>query len=110
MAKSDATSPAGGAQSIEQLTARYTSLNKKKIQTDTQVETARNRLKEVQDKARTTYGTDDILQLKVKLAEITEANTRKLAEYGESLNSIDQALREVEAKFAPAPEGDGPPW
>ena len=109
MAKSDSTSPGGGgAQPIEQLKTRHDKLHTKKIQADTQFEAARKSLDGLQAESRASYGTDDVAQLHAKLAEITAANETKRAEYQASLDAIEKALYEVEARFSdPGPPSSG---
>ncbi len=101
MAKLDPSSgQRGGAQSIEQLGARHSELNRRKIQADTQLEDARKRLETLQAELKAAYGTDDVEQLRSKLEEITAANEAKRIKYQASLDAIELALREVEGKFS----------
>lgn len=109
MAKSDSSSPGGGgAQSIAQLTTRHDKLHTRKIQADTQLEAARKSLEALQAESRASYGTDDVAQLHAQLAELTAANETKRAGYQASLDAIEKALAEVEARFTdPGPPSSG---
>ena len=108
MAKTDAKTPTNiGGQSIEQLQQRYQDLNRKKIQAETQRDSATKRLDELKAQAQEKYGTDDVAKLQEKLAEINNENARKKAKYQEDLDKIEKGLTEVEAKFAEATSATG---
>jgi chromosome segregation ATPase len=110
MAKTDTKSPTkAGEQTIEQLQQRYQSLHTKKIQAETQRDSAKKRLDELKAQAREKYGTDDVAKLQEKLGEIISENDRKRAKYQEDLDKIEKGLAEVETKFseAAAPQGEG---
>jgi chromosome segregation ATPase len=110
MAKTDTELTANaGEQTIEQLQQRYQELNKKKIQAETQRDSATTRLDELKAQARANYGTDDVAKLQEKLAEIISENARKRTKYQEDLDKIEKGLAEVEAKFSDAASaaGDG---
>jgi chaperonin cofactor prefoldin len=103
MAKTDIKSPTNaGEQTIEQLQQRYQELNRKKIQSETQRDSATTRLEELKAHAREKYGTDDVAKLQEKLAEIITENARKRAKYQEDLDKIEKGLADVEAKFSEA--------
>jgi type II secretory pathway pseudopilin PulG len=87
-------------QTIEELQARYQQLNKRKIQAETTLENARQQLVKLQEDARTKYGTDDVAQLREKLAAMKADNERKRAEYQSQLERIEADLAAVEQKFA----------
>jgi predicted nucleic acid-binding Zn-ribbon protein len=111
MAKTDNKSPTNaGEQTIEQLQQRYQELNKKKIQSETQRDSATKRLEELKAQALEKYGTDDVAKLQEKLAEINNENARKKSKYQDDLDKIEKGLADVEAKFsepAPAPRDGG---
>ncbi|MGD0770998.1 MAG: hypothetical protein ABSB42_22670 [Tepidisphaeraceae bacterium] len=108
MAKTDArTPPNAGQQTIEQLQQRYHELNRKKIQAETQRDSATTRLDELKAQAREKYGTDDVAKLQEKLAGIINENARKRAKYQEDLDKIEKGLAEVEGKFSEAASGAG---
>ena len=60
--------PESGGQTIEQLQERYRGLHTKKIQADTNLENAKNKLDELKKEAREKFGTDDVEELREKLA------------------------------------------
>jgi len=108
MAKTDARpSITAGEQTIEQLQQRYQDLNRKKIQAETQRDSAKNRLDELKTQAREKHGTDDVAKLQEKLAAIIDENARKRAKYQEDLDKIEKGLTEVETKFAEAAASAG---
>jgi len=108
MAKTDAKSPkSAGEQTIEQLQQRYQDLNRKKIQAETQRDSAKHRLDELKVQAREKYDTDDVAKLQEKLAEIITENTRKKTKYQEDLDKIEKELAGVEAKFSEGAAASG---
>ena len=121
MARNEPTT--GDAQSIEELRGRYEKLNTRKIQVQERLDTARQRLQELQAQAqaqaqaRENYGTDDVAALQSKLEEMKGENLRKRTEYQQSLDAIEADLAKVETEQAagsaqmPATNGDeGEPW
>ncbi len=89
-----------GQQTIEQLQDRYQLLNKRKIQAETNLDNARQQLAKLQEEARTKYGTDDVAQLREKLAAMKADNERKRSEYQAQLEKIETDLAAVEQNFA----------
>ncbi len=94
MPKNETTPP---AQSMEQLEKRFQSLNTKKIQVETQLDEETKRLEKLKADAREKFGTDDLSELQANLKKLEEDNERKRAEYQQSLDKIDQDLKQVEA-------------
>ncbi|MFP4565094.1 MAG: hypothetical protein ACLFNX_01240 [Spirochaetaceae bacterium] len=101
-----ATTENDGAQSIEDLQARYQKLQQEKVRAETNRENAEERLSELEAEARETYGTDDIGKLKETLEKMKAENEKKRAEYQAHLDAIESDLAEVEAKFG-GEEPDG---
>ncbi len=89
-------------QSIEQLTERHLALNTRKIQAETQLETATEQLDKLKAEAREKYGTDDVEELSELLESMKAENEQKRLEYQRSLDRIESDLAEVEQKFAAA--------
>lgn len=87
-------------QTIEELAARYSELNKKKIQAETSLEHAEKELARLKEKALAEYGTDNVDELKQKLAAMEAENERKRAEYQHSLDKIEADLSEAEKKYS----------
>jgi chromosome segregation ATPase len=107
MAKTDTKLPAHFGeptreQTIEQLQQRYQDLNRKKIQAETQRDTATNRLNELKAQALAKYGTDDVAKLQEQLAGIITENAQKKAKYQTDLDNIEKGLAAVEARFSDA--------
>jgi phage shock protein A len=92
-------------QSIEELTKRFSELNTKKIQAETNLKNAEQSLAKLREKAREDYGTDDIDKLKAKLAEMEAENEHKRSEYQRSLDKIEADLEQVERKYADVKDG-----
>ncbi|NBF41868.1 MAG: hypothetical protein GVY14_15775 [Spirochaetes bacterium] len=99
-----ATADNDGAQTIEELQARYQKLQQEKIRAEANRENAEKQLSELKEEARETYGTDDIEELRKKLKEMRAENEKKRADYQAHLEKIESDLSEVEAKFG----GDEP--
>jgi DNA repair exonuclease SbcCD ATPase subunit len=87
-------------QTIEQLKRRYDTLHTRKIQSETQRESAKEKLDQLQQQARTNYGTDDVAQLQAKLQELIDENACKRSAYQAHLDDIDRKLGLVETQFA----------
>jgi hypothetical protein len=90
---------AAGPQSIEELTGRYQKLHTRKIQADTNLQHAQERLKALKEDALEKYETDDLDLLRQKLADMTEQNEVKRRQYQEDLDQIEAELAAVEKKF-----------
>lgn len=106
MAKTETKSTANVTeQTIEQLQKRFQDLNRKKIQAETQRDSAAARLNELKAEAREKYGTDDVAKLQEQLTKIIAENGQKRAKYQEDLDKIEKGLAEVEAKFAESASG-----
>ena len=101
-----ATAENDGAQTIEELQARYQKLQQEKIRAEANRENAEKQLSELKAEARETYGTDDIDELRKKLDEMKAENEEKRAEYQAHLDKIESDLSAVEAKFG-GEEPDG---
>jgi hypothetical protein len=95
MSVEQATKP-NKKQTIEELTKRYEGLNKKKIQAETNLDHAQKALKKLQEEAIQKFGTDDLSQLKQKLADMETANEKARGDYQASLDAIESALTKVE--------------
>src|SRR5438552_19183619 len=88
-----------GKQSIESLRQRYDTLNTKKIQAETQLESAKTRLNELKQEAREKFDTDDVDELQRKLELMENENEEKRAKYQADLDQIERELKAVEQKF-----------
>jgi chromosome segregation ATPase len=80
------------------LKKRYEELNKKKIRVETERASSERRLRELQRKARDLYGTDDLDELRQRLAQMKEDNERRRRQYQEHLDQIEARLDQVEAE------------
>lgn len=83
-------------QGIEELTERYQRLNKRRIEADTNLRNAKERLGELKEKAREEFGTDDLEQLKQELDALRRENEEKRSQYQTSLDEIEGELKKVE--------------
>jgi hypothetical protein len=95
----------GNKQTIEELTKRYTLLNTKKIQAETNLDNAEKELTRLKDKARSEYNTDNVDELKIKLEVMEAENERKRSEYQRNLDKIEAELNEAEKKYAEVKDG-----
>lgn len=94
MAKKKKAENAAG--SIEELTNEYERLNERKIQAQTQLDEATNRLRELQEEAEKEFGTSDVEQLQAKLEQMESENERRRQEYQELLEGIASDLEKIE--------------
>ena len=92
-------------QDIETLKRRYENLSREKTRAETTLDHARAQLDELKKRARESYGTDDLEQLKSKLAEMKEENERKRARYQQDLTNIEEDLRRIELEYRTAGAG-----
>ncbi len=70
MAKTKSAQQENEKQTIEELTERYQVLNERKIQAQTNLKNAEKQLRDLQKKARDSYGTDDVEELKRQLEQL----------------------------------------
>ncbi len=89
----EVTSP---VRSIEDLKRQYEELNKRKIQSQTQLEAVTKQLEDLQAEAIELFGTSDIAELTEKLAEMEAENERRRQEYQTLLDGIQLELAKVE--------------
>ncbi len=89
-------------QNIEELQKRFTDLNTRKIQAETNLENSRKQLELHKEQAREKYGTDNVDELRKQLDDMKAENERKRREYQESLDKIEEDLSKVDEKFASA--------
>lgn len=87
-------------QNIEELQRRYTDLNTRKIQAETNQKNAQKQLKALKQQAKKEYGTDDVEELRKQLKKMKSENERKREEYQTSLNEIEQKLAKVDEEYA----------
>ncbi|QDT55132.1 hypothetical protein Pan44_31740 [Caulifigura coniformis] len=86
-------------QSIEVLQQRYQSLDRRRIQAETNLENARKELERLQREAREKYGTDDIAQLRSKLEQMKSDNEDKRRSYQSDLDRIESELTDIETRY-----------
>ncbi len=98
MAKTKSAQRENEKQTIEELTERYQVLNERKIQAQTNLKNAEKQLRDLLKKAKDTYGTDDLEELKKQLEQLKTENESKRAAYEALLDKIETDLAEVEAK------------
>jgi len=92
------------AQDIELLKKRHRDLDRQKTTAEANHKTAEEQLRKLKDDARAEYGTNDVVQLKQKLAELKQENDRKRADYQKHLDAIETRLGEIEAEYQEARE------
>jgi len=92
---------------IEQLKKKHKELEKQKTTAEANLKTATDQLEALKDEARQKFGTDDLAQLRSRLAEMKETNEKKRADYQKHLEEIETRLAQVEKEFANPGGGSG---
>jgi chromosome segregation ATPase len=92
--------PVMAEQSIEELQKRYQRLDKRKTEAEIHLNHASTRLSDLQQEAREKYGTDDLAELRKKLAAMKSENDQKRQKYQADLDRIESDLEAVERSFA----------
>jgi len=87
-------------QKIEELQERYRQLHTRKIQSETNLANANERLEALKDEARKSYGTDDVSALRTKLDEMKAENEAKRSNYQAELDQIEAKLAIIEGRIA----------
>jgi predicted nucleic acid-binding Zn-ribbon protein len=83
---------------IEQLKEEYDELNKRKIQTDTQLRLAEEQLAELRKAAIAEFETSDIEELEAKLKKMEQENERRRSEYQQLLDEISADLKKIDSE------------
>lgn len=91
---------------IEQLKKKHKELEKQKTTAEANLKTATDQLEALKEEAKQKYETDDLDQLRRRLAEMKESNEKKRADYQKHLEEIEIRLAQVEKEFA-NPGGGG---
>jgi len=105
MGTSKQTTFSSEVQSMEQLQERYRKLHHKQIEASANLKNAERQLEELRLDARSKYGTDNLDELRDKLAAMKAENETKRRDYQASLDTIERDLAEVEREFADAEAG-----
>ena len=95
--------------SIEQLKEQYEKLNRRKIQTETQLATANAQLEELLQEAESEFGTSDGAELKKKLAKMEDENSKNRREYQTLLDKIEADLAAIEKANSDSPSTEAAP-
>ncbi len=95
-----------GPQDIEVLKKRFDALSKQKTIAETNLANAQKNLDDLKRKAQVDYDTDDLEQLKTRLAQMQQENTSKQAEYQQTLEKIEADLRALEQRGQEPSEGE----
>lgn len=94
--------PAPSDQEFEQLTKRFETLNRRKIEAETSLKHAQQHLQQLKQEARDKYGTDDIAELQQQLTAMQAENEAKRQAYKTELDKIETDLKDVETRFQSA--------
>lgn len=81
---------------LDRLRSRYEQLRKRRIEAGRDLEHATKRLESLQREARDAYGTDDIAELRERLAALRAENARRVADYEAHLVEVEAAVRDAE--------------
>jgi chromosome segregation ATPase len=87
-------------QDIETLKNRHRELDRHKTTAEANLKNTADQLQKLKDEALAKYGTNDLEQLKAKLAELKAQNYHKRADYQNHLDSIELRLTEIEKQYA----------
>ena len=85
---------------IEQLKKKHKELEKQKTTAEANLKTATDQLEALKEEAKQKYGSDDLDQLRRRLAEMKESNEKKRADYQKHLEEIEIRLAQVEKEFS----------
>lgn len=80
---------------LETLRAEYAKLDKKRIETATQLKSREDQLRELKEKAIREYGTNDLNELKKLLEEWRAENERKVSQYKQHIEQIKKSLMDL---------------
>ena len=83
-------------QDIETLKKRHRELDRQKTTAEANFKTAEEQLQRLKEEARAKYGTDDLEELKARLAQMKSDNDRKRSEYQKHLDEIELKLQTIE--------------
>ena len=97
--KTSSTTLPPGQLSIEQLQTKYEDLNRRKIEAETRFRDVSDQLETLRAQSLSTWGTDDLDELKLKLVKLQEENEARRAKYQADLLSIESKLQEVDEKY-----------
>jgi hypothetical protein len=89
---------AASGQTIEELRRRFETLNETRIKIQAQRDSAMAQLEQVRKSAIEQFGTDDVGELRARLAGLLEENERLRAEYEQGLDQIESNLAGIEAE------------
>src|SRR5688500_6043641 len=97
----------GSTLDIEQLKKRHKELERRKTTAEADLRNATQQLDALKEEARQKYGTDDLDELRARLAEMKQSNEKKRADYQKHLEEIEIRLAQVENEFANPPGAAG---
>ncbi len=83
---------------LEELREEYQKLDKKRIETETRLKTLREQLQQLKERARASYGTDNLEELKALLARWRRENEEKVKAYHEHISQIKRELATLEER------------
>jgi uncharacterized Fe-S cluster-containing protein len=89
-------------QDIETLKSRYESMREQKTRAETLLGQAQAELERLRAEAQERFGTDDLDQLRAKLAAMEAENLKKRKDYQGLLDGIERDLRSVEEQIESA--------
>lgn len=91
---------------LDRLRSRYERLRERRIEAGRDLEHATKRLEDLQREARDAYGTDDVAELRERLAALRAENARRVADYEGHLAEVEAAVRAAETDHREASAGD----
>ena len=85
---------------LEQGKARHQKLAQRLTKVQVEVETATRQLRDAQEEAQREFGTSDLNSLRALYEQREADNARMVAEFVAQLDSLEQALSDVERQLA----------
>lgn len=83
-------------ESVRELTERFDQLKEQRIKIQTQCESVKATIQELEHSAEEQFGTSDVAELKKQLQRMTSENEAKRAKYEQSLDRIEKSLDEID--------------
>jgi predicted nucleic acid-binding Zn-ribbon protein len=87
------------AQQYAALVERFEALRDQKVRLETQLDSARQKVAQLQKQALEQFGTSDLSALRDRLAEVKRENEHRRTEYAKLLESIEQGVKQASQAY-----------
>lgn len=91
---------------VATLKHQFRELERQKIEAGRDLKHAKDRLQTLASEAREKYGTDDLDELRERLAAMRAENKKRLEDYRRHLESLEKGLGDIESRYAAAEADD----